>query len=124
MKAWGFKYSGIAFVWNKRTKSDPLRVRTTLGFFTRRSCEFCFQGIKGNSKGLVKDHYVLQFVNAALPDRTHSRKPDEIRQRIVKLLGDIPRIELFARERVPGWNCWGNETDKFTKQPELWEEGA
>ena len=39
----------------------------------------------------------------------HSRKPDEIRKRIIELCGDIPRIELFARQRVEGWDCWGNE---------------
>jgi len=109
MKNWGFKYSGIAFVWNKRTKNDPLKVRTTLGFFTRRSCEFCFMGIKGNSKGMVLNHYVLQFVNAILPDRLHSRKPEEIKKRIVELLGDRPRIELFARQKTEGWDIWGNE---------------
>ena len=39
----------------------------------------------------------------------HSRKPDEVRDRIVELMGDIPRIELFARQQVDGWDCWGDE---------------
>ena len=43
------------------------------------------------------------------PIREHSRKPDEVRDRIVELLGDLPRIELFAREAAPGWDCWGKE---------------
>jgi site-specific DNA-methyltransferase (adenine-specific) len=50
------------------------------------------------------------------PLREHSRKPDEIRERIVELLGDIPRIELFARQTVRGWDCWGNETHKFNEK--------
>lgn len=33
----------------------------------------------------------------------------EIRDRIVELMGDLPRIELFAREAAPGWDVWGNE---------------
>ncbi|MBC8296101.1 MAG: hypothetical protein H8E55_09935, partial [Pelagibacterales bacterium] len=41
--------------------------------------------------------------------REHSRKPDCVRDRIVQLCGDLPRIELFARQKVPGWDCWGNE---------------
>lgn len=39
----------------------------------------------------------------------HSKKPNETRERIVKLLGDLPRIELFARQQADGWDCWGNE---------------
>ncbi|MCX6746744.1 MAG: MT-A70 family methyltransferase, partial [Candidatus Pacearchaeota archaeon] len=45
--------------------------------------------------------------------REHSRKPDEIRDKIVELMGDLPRIELFSRQTVRGWECWGNETTKF-----------
>jgi site-specific DNA-methyltransferase (adenine-specific) len=47
------------------------------------------------------------------PLREHSRKPDEIRNKIVELMGDLPRIELFARQRFDGWDSWGNETNKF-----------
>ena len=43
------------------------------------------------------------------PRREHSRKPDEVRDRIIKLVGDLPRIELFARQKVEGWDVWGNE---------------
>ena len=56
---------------------------------------------------VVKNHGVQQIVEA--PVEQHSRKPAEVRERIVRLLGDVPRIELFARERVPGWDAWGNE---------------
>ena len=45
------------------------------------------------------------------PAREHSKKPAEARKRIVELLGDLPRIELFARQRSPGWDAWGNEVD-------------
>ena len=43
------------------------------------------------------------------PFEGHSKKPDETRRRIVELLGDVPRLELFARDRAPGWDAWGNE---------------
>ena len=45
------------------------------------------------------------------PLEEHSKKPAEARKRIVELLGDLPRIELFARQRSPGWDAWGNEVD-------------
>jgi N6-adenosine-specific RNA methylase IME4 len=41
----------------------------------------------------------------------HSEKPSEIRERIIELCGDVPRVELFAREDVAGWKCVGNEID-------------
>ena len=43
------------------------------------------------------------------PRREHSRKPDEVRERIVRVFGGVPRAELFARQKVPGWSAWGNE---------------
>jgi site-specific DNA-methyltransferase (adenine-specific) len=46
------------------------------------------------------------------PIREHSRKPDEVRTKIEKLYGNIPRIELFARTRIEGWDVWGNEIDE------------
>ena len=45
------------------------------------------------------------------PREQHSKKPDEVRDRIVELFGDLPRIELFARQKVQGWDSWGNEVE-------------
>ena len=58
-----------------------------------------------------KSHAVSSVIVSHIEE--HSKKPNEVRERIVQLFGDIPRIELFARQTVPGWDCWGNETDKF-----------
>ena len=52
----------------------------------------------------------------AEPRREHSRKPDCVRQNLVELFGDLPRIELFARETVDGWESWGKETTKFNAE--------
>lgn len=41
----------------------------------------------------------------------HSEKPNEVRERIVTLMGNLPRIELFARQKVSGWDSWGNEVE-------------
>ena len=52
---------------------------------------------------------VAQICDARL--MSHSEKPSEIRERIVELFGDLPRIELFARQKVEGWDAWGNEVN-------------
>ena len=58
------------------------------------------------------------------PTLPHSRKPEEAREKIVALMGDLPRVELFARQTPPGWDVWGNEVestvpDFWTKCPEV-----
>jgi site-specific DNA-methyltransferase (adenine-specific) len=54
-------------------------------------------------------HNDLQVVYSQL--REHSRKPDEVKDRIVKLMGDLPRLELFARRKTDGWDVFGNEVE-------------
>ena len=107
MEAWGFKYNCLAFVWNKISKYKEGVVRTTLTPYTRRSCEYCFLGIKGKPKSMLKDRYVLQYVPWASQTRKHSVKPPEVKNRIVRLCGDRPRIELFSREKTEGWDVMG-----------------
>ena len=108
MKRWGFRYVTVAFTWikiNKR-KGNPF---VGMGNWTRANAEICLLGFRGKLKR--KSKKVSQVVLSPL--REHSRKPDEVRERIVELLGNLPRIELFARESMKGWDCFGNETTKF-----------
>jgi len=103
MKAWGFKYITVAFCWSKHTKNN--KKVSNLGRWTMGNVELCLLGRKGKPQRLVK--HIKQLVEA---ERTrHSAKPSEVRDRIVELMGDLPRIELFAREKVEGWDSWGNE---------------
>lgn len=103
MRAWGFKYKTLAFCWSKETKNG--KKVSNLGRWTMGNVELCLLGVKGKPKRIAKN--IKQLVMA---ERTkHSKKPDEVRKRIVELMGDIPRIELFAREKVEGWDVWGNE---------------
>lgn len=105
MKLWGFKYKTLAFCWSKHTKNGK-KVKN-LGRWTMGNVELCLLGVRGKPKRAVKNIY--QLVEA---ERTkHSKKPDEVRERIVKLMGDLPRIELFARQKTEGWDVWGNEVD-------------
>lgn len=106
IEAWGFEYKTIGFVWQKLTKKGlPL---TFMGAYTMKSgIENCLLATKGDAHKLVKKHNIRALVQS--PREKHSKKPDIVRDRIVELVGDVPRIELFARERVTGWDAWGNE---------------
>lgn len=82
-----------------------------MGAYTRANAEVCRIGISKETKAnlCVKDHGVHQIIES--PIERHSAKPQEARKRIIQLLGDVPRIELFARNTCDGWDCWGNEVD-------------
>lgn len=103
---WGFNYKTFGFVWAKKTKKGKPVCFT--GAYTMKSgCELCLLATKGNIHKLVKSHNIRALIEAQR--RKHSKKPDETRERIVELMGDLPRIELFAREKIKGWDTWGNE---------------
>ena len=104
IKKWGFTYKTVAFTWAKRNKKSDSYF-TGLGYYTRANPEMCLLATKGKPKRYSKS--VKQLVVSKL--REHSRKPDRIRNDIVELSGDLPRIELFARQKADGWDSWGNE---------------
>lgn len=109
MEAWGFTYKTAAFVWVKKYKCGKNFVG--MGAYTRANAEICLLGVSYGfcAKKQIKSHSVQQVIEA--PIQAHSVKPEETRRRIVELLGDVPRIELFARQRAPGWDAWGNEIE-------------
>ena len=104
LKAWGFEYKTVAFTWAKTRGKGSY---SGLGFYTNANAEACLLGRRGKFSRQARD--VKQLVVAPLG--SHSTKPPEVRDRIVSLCGDVPRIELFARERVVGWDAWGNEVE-------------
>ena len=114
MEEWGFTYKTCGFSWIKQNKkSDSLF--WGLGYWTRANNEICLLATKGKPKRVGKG--VHQVVMSKI--QKHSQKPDIVKDRIVELCGDVPRIELFARQRTKGWDVWGNEvpeevTDKET----------
>lgn len=105
IKAWGFTYKTCGFTWVKKTKHN--KIHCGMGHYTRGNAELCLIGVKGKMKRI--NNSVYQIVEAEL--RRHSQKPNEVRKRIETLYGDVPRVELFAREKAPGWDCWGNEVE-------------
>lgn len=108
LRAWGFRYATVAFTWAKRTKRNTGWHMGT-GYYTRANPETCLLGIMGSVER--QSAAVRQLI--VDPIREHSRKPDRVHGDIVKLFGDLPRCELFARQSRPGWSSWGNDTTKF-----------
>ena len=106
IKAWGFEYKMVAFCWVKRNPKSAGWF-FGMGNWTRANAEICLLATKGNPKRVSAD--VRQIIDT--PREEHSKKPDEIRDRIVRLMGDLPRVELFARQAAPGWEVWGNQVD-------------
>ena len=113
MDAWGFTYRTLAFLWLKQNrKADSWFYG--MGFWTRSNAEVCLLAIKGHPKR--QSAGIHQFVISRIEQ--HSKKPDEVRDKIVKLMGNLPRVELFARQKASGWDAWGNEVDCDFVMPE------
>jgi N6-adenosine-specific RNA methylase IME4 len=108
IEQWGFTYKTVAFTWAKtNAKSDGFF--TGMGFWTRANCEHCLLATRGAPKRQAKD--VRRLVVS--PRREHSRKPDEVRTRIERLVAG-PYVELFARSRAPGWDvAFSDEPERF-----------
>jgi N6-adenosine-specific RNA methylase IME4 len=115
IKSWGFKYKTLGFSWHKTNKNNG-KLFFGVGSYTKSNAEVCLMAIKGKvgikktpgvKKLITKSNYVSSAINA--PKGRHSEKPKEIRDRIVQLFGDVPRIELFARKKSKGWDVWGNQ---------------
>lgn len=105
MESWGFKYVTVAFVWEKLTATG--KTVANLGAWTMKNYELCLFGTKGTMLKYKRANNIYQKVAAK---RTkHSKKPEQVRENIELLFGDLPRIELFARHKTEGWDVWGNE---------------
>ena len=107
VKAWGFTYKTIGFGWVKTNKKETSTLAWGMGNWSRSNLEVCLLGIKGKPKRASAGVHSVVI----RPRMEHSRKPPEVRDRIVQLCGDLPRIELFARDRGLGWDVWGDEID-------------
>ena len=113
MDAWGFKYKTCAFSWVKtRADGEPLR---GMGSYTKSNVELCLLGMRGHIK--AADKTVPQVV--MYPRLGHSVKPPVVRERIVQLFGDLPRIELFARQQAAGWDAAGFSIDGISLQEKI-----
>lgn len=108
MKAWGYDYKSIAFVWDKLTKHGKKHMST--GYYTRAGMEMCILGRRGNPPRVL-DRGVRQVFQAKV--REHSQKPDEAYDFIERLYNG-PYLELFARNSYrKDWTKCGDEVEKF-----------
>jgi N6-adenosine-specific RNA methylase IME4 len=119
IEPWGFAYKTCAFAWTKAHAGqvdlfrDDITGQIGNGYWTRSNTEVCLLATRGHPKRIHKDvHQVI-----IEPRREHSRKPDCVHGRIERLVAG-PYVELFARQRRPGWDCWGAEVDKFGEAAE------
>ena len=109
IESWGFKYKSIAFQWIKLNKSGNGEF-FGLGRWKRRHTEPCLLATKG--KPSRKNNTVSQLIK--YPLGKHSAKPPITRDKIKELMGeDANCLELFARNNIEGWDCWGNEVGKL-----------
>lgn len=107
IEAWGFKYITVAFVWEKLTSTG--KTAANLGAWTMKNYELCLLGTRG---AMLKHKAANNVYQKVAAERTaHSRKPAIVRENIERLFPDLPRVELFARERVVGWDAFGNEIE-------------
>jgi len=125
IKSWGFTYKTLGFSWHKLNKNGKLFFG--IESYTASNSEVCLLATKGKVGIMKKDKdgkwiitppeekvcTISNFVSSAINSirQRHSKKPDEARNRIVKLFGDLPRVELFAREKSEGWSSWGNQIE-------------
>ena len=106
MEAWGFTFKSVAFVWVKLNPSSD-GVFWGMGYWTRSNAEICLLATRGRPRRKAAN--VHQVIISHVEE--HSKKPEEARRRIEALMGDVPKIELFARRTSPGWDVWGNEVE-------------
>lgn len=149
IRAWGFKYKTCFVNWVKTTK-DGSRPAFGVGYYTRSNAELCLVAVRGKiasykrllptevERGASKMSSIVHEEDPNVrvnfltlledsstpvvmtPRREHSRKPEIVRKMITQLLGDLPRVELFARETAPGWASMGNDVRHFE---EIKEQG-
>lgn len=125
VKAWGFTLKNMnGFNWNKLTvKNNPF---FGLGFWTRAGCESAIIATRGKPKPVNRGvkavgNYDPESLGEVLANLCylgsykvgrHSEKPAEFRDKCVELMGDVPRLEMFARKKTKGWDVFGNEVSK------------
>ena len=111
IKAWGFTYKTVAFTWIKTNKKSSSYF-IGMGSWTRSNAEICLLATKGKPKRL--DAGISQIIVS--PVQENSKKPNIVRDKIIQLVGDLPRIEIFARTKVHGWDVIGND-ERLENQP-------
>ncbi len=112
MKGWGFTYK-TNIVWHKVRKDGGPDGRG-VGFYFRNVTELVLFGIRGRLRTLAPGRRQVNIIISRKQE--HSRKPDAVYD-LIERCSPGPYLELFAREKVPGWTQWGNELDSYERPP-------
>jgi N6-adenosine-specific RNA methylase IME4 len=103
ISAWGFEYKTVGFTWIKKNKNGGNFFG--VGWYTKSNAEVCLIGVRGKAPKISNSvSSIIESVRGR-----HSAKPEIVRDKIIQFCGDVPRIELFARQKTEGWDSWGNE---------------
>jgi N6-adenosine-specific RNA methylase IME4 len=95
-RAWAFEPKCI-LTW--------VKPQVGIGNWFRGATEHVLFCVRGNLPLATRDALPTWF----MADRQeHSQKPEEFYQ-LVERASPGPRLELFARRRRDGWECWGDE---------------
>jgi len=106
-EAWGFVYKTVGFTWIKLNPKN-LGIFFGVGYYTKSNAELCLLGTKGKVLRPATNCVSSVIVT---PRQEHSRKPCRVREMIDVLYPRQSKVELFARQKVEGWSCWGNEVE-------------
>jgi N6-adenosine-specific RNA methylase IME4 len=102
---WGFNlHSMDGFVWQK-TDSNGNPSFGCGGYTRKGGAESVLFALRGRPK--VVNRAISHIIKA--PRGKHSEKPKAINRALDLLLGDVPKIELFARDTFGFWDAFGNE---------------
>lgn len=108
IEAWGFEYCTCAFTWVKLNPKSAAPF-FGVGYYTKSNAEICLLARRGTKA--IKPAVNTESQIIISPRMEHSRKPDEARQRIERMYPQCSKVELFARQAVPGWDVWGNQIE-------------
>lgn len=119
IRAWGFRYVTFGLSWVKTNKDGEIDLEKPgqglsigMGHHTRANLEPCLLGVRG--KGLKRADASIRQTQLS-PLEGHSKKPERFRSSLERLYGPQRRVELFAREIVPGWDSWGHGVFESTQ---------
>jgi len=99
MDMWGFRYH-CCLTWDKTYGFTP--------FSFMWSTEFCLYG-QLKDRWMKPQRIGLKILVTEKP-REHSRKPEAMYE-LIEQYASGNKIELFARNKRDGWDCWGNEVE-------------
>ncbi len=127
LEAWNFRYVTVAFVWVKTYQSGQIFFGP--GSYSGSNAELCLLAMRGSlprnplsCSQIIHEEIspeILLTPHPRTPENKiwHSAKPPIVRDHIVSIFGDLPRLEIFARTLTPGWESLGYEID----QKDIWD---